>query len=553
VIELRHRRGISAAAIATGAILAVGLATPAFAASGVDTSVQQIVGGPGHGHGHGGGHEDPGSQKLRHAVKAKNIQKHLSALQDIADANGGTRAAGTPGHVASAEYVEAKLDKAGYETTRQPFSYDKTNLDEANFAQTAPTPAEYVLLDQFYPMDYSGEGDVTAAVTAVDVNITGDHATTSGCEPEDFASFPAGNIALIQRGTCDFAVKATNAEAAGAVGVVIFNQGNVVEGDDREGVVLGTLGAFGVNIPVIGIANDQGEEFVNTADLQLRVNVQTTTVTVDTFNVLASTERGDPTKQVLVGAHLDSVAEGPGINDNGSGSAAILELAIQLAKTKTVPKNQVTFAWWSGEEDNLQGSNYFVSQLTDETAANIAMNLNFDMVGSPNAVNFVYDGDGDAFGQAGPEGSAEIEHVFNDYFTSQDVPFKPTAFDGRSDYFGFINVGIPAGGLFTGAEGIKTDEEAAVFGGTAGEAYDPCYHQACDTTANVSKDTLEVNADAMAHATYVLAQAKTKGGGHHHGGGGHWGDRDGWGDSGWGWPGWGGRDGHGNHGHWGHN
>jgi Zn-dependent M28 family amino/carboxypeptidase len=327
------------------------LATPAFAATGVQTALLQGAGGPGHGSGHGGGHgghSDPGSLKLRKALTAKNIQKHLAALQDIADANGGTRAAGTPGHVASAEYIEAKLHKAGYTTTRQEFSYDKTNLDEANFSQVAPVATDYVLLDQFYPMDYSGEGDVTAAATAVDVNITGDHASTSGCEAEDFATFPAGNIALLQRGSCSFAIKAANAEAAGAVGVVIFNQGNVVEGDDREGVVLGTLGAFGVGIPVIGISNDQGEEFVNTADLQLRVNVQTTTVTVNTFNVLASTKKGDPTKQVLVGAHLDSVAEGPGINDNGSGSAANLELAIQLAKTKTVPKNKITFAWWSG-------------------------------------------------------------------------------------------------------------------------------------------------------------------------------------------------------------
>ena len=537
MIETRQRRVISAAAIATGAILAVGLATPAFAATGVQTSVLQSAGGH---------HDDPGSLKLRKAVTAKNIQQHLAALNKIADQNGGTRAAGTPGHVASAEYIEAKLHKAGYTTTRQEFSYDKTNLDAANFEQVAPVATPYVLQDQFFPMDFSGEGDVTAAVTAVDVNIVGDHATTSGCEPEDFATFTAGNIALLQRGTCSFAIKAANAETAGASAVVIFNQGNVVEGDDREGVVLGTLGAFGTGIPVIGISNDMGEEFVNTADLQLRVNVQTTTVTVDTFNVLASTKKGDPTKQVLVGAHLDSVNEGPGINDNGSGSAANLELAIQLAKTKTVPKNQITFAWWSGEEDNLQGSNYFVSQLTDETAANIAMNLNFDMVASPNAVNFVYDGDGDAFGTAGPEGSAEIEHVFNDYFDSQDTPYKPTAFDGRSDYFGFINVGIPAGGLFTGAEGIKSAEEAAVFGGTADAPYDPCYHQACDTKANISKATLETNADAIAHAVYTLSQAKTKGGHGHHGGGGHWGDRDGWGDSGWG-----NRDGHGNDGHWG--
>jgi Zn-dependent M28 family amino/carboxypeptidase len=341
----------------------------------------------------------------------------------------------------------------------------------------------------------------------------------------------------MQRGSCNFVVKAQNAEAAGASAVIVFNQGNDVPGDDRFGVVLGTLGEFGVvNIPTIGTSFEIGEALSAVTDLELRVNVQTTTVTVDTFNVLASTKKGDPTKQVIVGGHLDSVNEGPGINDNGSGTAAILELAIQLAKTKSVPKNQIVFAFWGGEEDNLQGSNYYVSQLTDEEAANIALNLNFDMIGSVNAVNFVYDGDGDAFGTAGPEGSAEIEQVFEDYFTSQGIPYAPTAFDGRSDYFGFINAGIPAGGLFTGAEGIKTAEQAAIFGGTAGTAYDPCYHAACDTTANVSKATLEVNADAMAHAVWVLSEAKRKpGGGHGHHGGGHgWGDKDGWGNSGWG-------------------
>jgi Zn-dependent M28 family amino/carboxypeptidase len=543
VIGIRRRRGISAAAIATGAILAVGLSSPAYAAagsSGSDTIASQTAGGPrggwghhhdGGGHHHGGGGVDATSDKIVKAVSANGIIRHLKALQKVADRNDGNRAAGTNGHVQSAEYVEWVLKHAGYSTERQPFSYDKTNLDRGEFSQVAPDPVDYVLQEQFYPMDYSGEGEVTAAAVPVDVNLEGDRASTSGCEPEDFAAFTAGDIALIQRGTCDFAVKASNAEAAGASGVVIFNQGNEVEGDDRFGVVLGTLGEFGIGIPVLGTSFEIGETLVNATDAQLRIVVETTTVTVDTFNVIAKTKKGDPTKQVVVGAHLDSVNEGPGINDNGSGSAAILELAVQLSKIKAKPANQIVFAWWSGEEDGLQGSNYYVSQLTEEQAANTALNLNFDMVGSPNAVNFVYDGDGDAFGEAGPEGSAEIEHVFNDWFTAQGEPFKPTAFDGRSDYFGFINAGIPAGGLFTGAEGIKSDEEAAQFGGTAGEAYDPCYHQACDTIQNVSKATLETNADAIANAVWTFSESTRKpGGGHgHHGGWGGWDDHWGWG------------------------
>jgi Zn-dependent M28 family amino/carboxypeptidase len=533
--EPTRRRAFSAAAILTGAILAVGMASPAIAAPEQTT----------------GGHGDKGSSVLRKAVTADNIAKHLAALQDIADQNGGNRSAGSAGHIASAEYIEQQLHRAGYKTERQPFSYDKINLDLAEFSQVTPTPTDYVLQEQFYPMDYTGEGTVDGAtLQAVDINLEGDRASTSGCEAEDFADFTAGNVALIQRGSCDFAVKAANAEAAGAVGVVVFNQGNDVPGDDRFGVVLGTLGAVGTTIPVLGTSFEIGEALAADPTTTVRIAVETTTTTIDTFNVIAKTKKGDPTKQVVVGAHLDSVNEGPGINDNGSGSATILEVAIQLAKTKSKVGNQIVFAWWSGEEDGLQGSNYYVSQLTDEQAANTALNLNFDMVGSPNSVNFVYDGDGDAFGEAGPEGSAEIEAVFNDYFASQGIPTAPTAFDGRSDYFGFINAGIPAGGLFTGAEGIKTDEEAATFGGTAGEPYDPCYHQACDTTQNVDKVVLEKMADAVAHAVYVYGNVRNHpGNGGHHGGHGNWGHGNGHGN--WGW-GWGNGNGHGpkDH-HWG--
>jgi len=148
------------------------------------------------------------------------------------------------------------------------------------------------------------------------------------------------------------------------------------------------------------------------------------------------------------------------------------------------------------------------------------------MVGSPNAVRFVYDGDGDALGTAGPEGSDAIEDIFLNYFASQGLATAPTDFDGRSDYFAFIEAGIPAGGLFTGAEGIKSPEEAAIFGGTAGEPYDPCYHSACDTSANIDPVVLEQMADAIAHSTFTASEAKAKGG-HGHG---HGGNHGGWGN-----------------------
>jgi Zn-dependent M28 family amino/carboxypeptidase len=187
---------------------------------------------------------------------------------------------------------------------------------------------------------------------------------------------------------------------------------------------------------------------------------------------------------VVVGAHLDSVVPGPGINDNGSGSATILEVARQLAKFKTT--NRVRFAWWGAEELNLIGSTNYVNGLSPAQKDAIALNLNFDMVGSPNFVRFVYDSDNSAFppgpggAQPGPPGSGAIEQTFTDYFASQNLASDPTPFNGRSDYGPFITTtspahpaGIPAGGLFTGAEGVKTAEQAAVYGGTAGVAYDP--------------------------------------------------------------------------------
>ncbi len=484
MIDKTRRRVLPALAISTAAALALTVTAPAYAANTPDTSA------------------------LREAVTAAGIIEHLDALQGVADANGGNRAAGLSGHEQSAEYIESQLQAAGYTTTRQEFSYSKVVVDVAALDVTAPTPASYTYFDEFYPMDFTGQGDVTAPVTAVDVNITGDRASTSGCEAEDFAGFPVGNIALIQRGSCDFAVKAANAEAAGASAVVVFNQGNEDPADDRFGVVFGTLGAPGITIPVVGTTFAIGEAAVNTPGTEMRVALVTHDELIETFNVLADTS-GRTDRTVVVGAHLDSVREGPGINDNGSGSAAILETALQIAELGIEPKNRIRFAFWSGEEDGLIGSEYYVSQLTKRDIKDTAVNLNFDMVASPNPVRFVYDGDGDAFGTDGPNGSDVIEDVFLNYFASQGLATEPTAFDGRSDYFGFIENGIPAGGLFTGAEDIKSEEQAAIFGGTAGTPYDPCYHSACDTNANIDPVVLDEMADAIAHATLVFGMTKS--------------------------------------------
>jgi Zn-dependent M28 family amino/carboxypeptidase len=449
------------------------------------------------------------TEDLREAVTVEGVVEHLEALQAIADANDDNRAAGTAGHDASVDYVESLLDAAGYDTWRQEFTYERTDFGDSTLEQTAPNPAVYVLGVDYFPMDFSGEGDVTAAVTAVDVNLAGDRASTSGCELADFAGFPVGNIALIQRGTCDFSVKADNAFASGAVAVIVFNQGNVVPGDDRLGLFGGTLGEPVRTIPVVSAPYDLGAEWATTAGLTMRLNLEAEIVEVTTENLLADTPTGRTDRTVVVGGHLDSVLEGPGINDNGSGIAAILETALQMAELGIEPENRVRFAFWSGEEDGLIGSSYYVSQLTKKEIQHTALNLNFDMVGSPNAVNFVYDGDGDALGVSGPNGSGVIEDVFTDFFIDQGSSSEPTDFDGRSDYFGFIEAGIPAGGLFTGAEGIKSELQAEIYGGTAGEPYDPCYHAACDDIGNVDEATLDLMADAVAHATLTFAETES--------------------------------------------
>jgi Zn-dependent M28 family amino/carboxypeptidase len=226
-----------------------------------------------------------------------------------------------------------------------------------------------------------------------------------------------------------------------------------------------------------------------------------------TRNVIAETATGDPNRVIVVGAHLDSVTAGPGINDNGSGSATILEVAEVFAAQGREARNKLRFMWYGAEEFNLLGSAFYVNNLSQAERDKIELMLNFDMIGSPNFVRFVYDGNNSAGGGAvGPAGSGAIEQLFLDYFTSQGLATDPTPFNGRSDYGPFIGAGIPAGGLFTGAEGLKTAAQATTYGGTVGQQYDPCYHQACDTFANNNDTALDQMSDAVAHAVLLFSK-----------------------------------------------
>jgi Zn-dependent M28 family amino/carboxypeptidase len=433
-------------------------------------------------------------------VSVDGVKAHLAALQAIADANAGTRASGTPGFQASVDYVKDQATAAGLTVTTQDFQFPFFQQNSAAFAQTAPTAAQYVDGKDFAVMSLSGSGQVSGTAVPVDLVLPPTGGSTSGCEAADFAGFPAGSIALMQRGTCEFGVKAGNAAAAGAVGAVIFNEGDA---PDRQDLLAGDLGTPAA-IPVVGVPFALGQSLQN-ATLSLQVDALSELRT--TTDVLAELPGEDPSQVLVVGAHLDSVPAGPGINDNGSGSAAVLEVARQLAASK--PKATVRFAWWGAEELGLLGSQAYVTALPPAELHRIHAYLNFDMIGSPNAVNFLYDGDdSDATGAGpGPAGSTQIEDVLEKFFADRGQPTEGTDFDGRSDYGPFIAAGIPAGGTFTGAEGIKTPEQAAAYGGTAGAPYDPCYHQACDTAANVDDKALDLHSDAVAASTAALAFA----------------------------------------------
>jgi hypothetical protein len=456
------------------------------------------------------------SKKLREAVTVPGILEHENALQGIADFAGGNRLSGAPGHDASANYVAGRAADAGLQVTRQPFEFDLDLLADYSapiLDVTAGGPARSFIPGiggtlfsdgDFGTMYASPSGDITAPVWAADLDL--DPATaasnTSGCQAADYAGMPTGAIVLLQDGaSCSLGTKFFGAQQLGAAAIFFF--------DAAEGT---WINVTGISIPSVAGRLDSATALANGKEqgltgLTARLKVDWRPGTYETSNVIAETPDGDPDNVIVVGAHLDSVGPGPGINDNGSGSATILEIAEQIRKVK--PRNKIRFIWFGAEEHGLLGSEAYVDSLPQSERDKIAAMLNFDMVGSPNFVRFVYDGDlSDSEPPEGgaPAASADIERLFLEYFASQGLATEPTAFDGRSDYGPFIFAGIPAGGLFTGAEGIKTAEEAAIYGGTAGEPYDPCYHMGCDDTGNLDNTALDQMSDAAAHATIVLGQ-----------------------------------------------
>lgn len=441
--------------------------------------------------------EMPGKDLSKH-VTGERVFRHLEAFQRIADAHG-SRATGTAGYEAAAAYVESVLRKSGYTPQRQYFTFEQTVVDALSLTAAGIEVPGPVLPGQFAPQ--TPQGGVTGTLVQPSDELG------HGCTTDDWSGVDATDgVALVSRGTCSFGEKVLAAAAAGAGAVIIHN--------DVSGPLYPTLGGeLPGAVPTVGISLEaaqairaalaDGGEPVATYDYQAHVQE------LESFNILASTRTGDPDNVVMLGAHLDSVEGSAGINDNGSGVAAILETAVQLARSGPLD-NQVRFAWWGAEELGLAGSAHYVQALAaddPDELDRIVTYLNFDMVASPNYTIGVYDADESTFEAPVPvpDGSVETEAVFTDYFDSIDQPWVDSPFSGRSDYLAFIAYGIPASGLFTGADAIKTEEEAEIFGGTAGLPLDPNYHSPADDLTNVDRTALDIMSRAIGHAAQRLA------------------------------------------------
>jgi Zn-dependent M28 family amino/carboxypeptidase len=471
----------------------------ALLAAGVAMLV--IVPSAGATNGHSSKQPSPRDKDARHFVgdvPVSRILHHQLELQKIARRNGDTRTVLSSGYDASRDYVVKTLKKAGYKPELNEFNFPFwEETAPAVLNRVLPTPKTYRYGTEadndspnvdFITLGYAGTGTLTNTLVVPTNDIVENPApgaSTSGCEAADYPAAVVGKVALVQRGTCAFVQKAEVAQQVGAAGIIIFNDG---ASPARQNPVF-VLNQVDLHIPAVISSFALGNELYQAIKAG-----QTVTVDFSTFGhlqdrflkqVIAETKGGDKNNVLVVGAHLDSVPAGPGINDDGSGTAMLLAQAEAIARKHNGQhlRQKIRFGWWGAEEDGLVGSTYYAHNLSQAEVDKIDAMLDYDMLASQNYVRFLYDGDGSEPGNeafSGPPGSGLIEKVQDDWFKSKGQATDRVPFDGRSDYVGFTDRGIPAGGIFAGAEGVKTPEQEAIYGGAAGSWYDVCYHQLCD-------------------------------------------------------------------------
>jgi hypothetical protein len=426
------------------------------------------------------------STKLVECVQQRDLMAHLQKLQDIANANPGpdgmpSRNSGEPGYKASVDYVAQVMKAAGYDVTIQTYKFDYyAYTGIPTFGETGPTPHTYVLGTDWYPGQTLGSAMATIQPAGgIVLPPTPTSSSTSGCTAADFPSSISGHIALIQRGGCNFGVKVLNAKAAGATGVIIFNEGN----PGRTGLLVGTMvdangNSFIPTIPVAFTTFAVGQDLYNQYQAgtapTMSVNVPAIVKpNTDDYNVIAESKGGDKNHVLAVDAHLDAIY-GAGILDNGTGSAAILDIAQKMKNVN--PLNKLRFIWFGGEELGLLGSQYYVNNLTSTDASHIGYDLDADVFGTPNYIIGILDPAApDFFSRNVPETFPNRVYKASQVSRDQSIAFFDQAgynhellSPNGTDAINFNRIGIPASGLLTGQDCCKTQEEVNLFGGQLG-------------------------------------------------------------------------------------
>ncbi|KAL3492221.1 hypothetical protein BJX62DRAFT_236450 [Aspergillus germanicus] len=440
------------------------------------------------------GKELVSSEALQSQIHVSNLLDRAKILYGLAERsideyNHPTRVIGSKGHLGTVDYIYSTVTGLDdyYDVTKQSFPAVSGNVFESRLVLGTKVPASARPMGLTPPT--KNKQPVYGQLTLV---------ANQGCDEADYPSGLAGAIALIERGTCPFGTKSELAGRAGAVAAVVYN--------NEQGEVSGTLGTPSPNhVATFGISDADAAPFVKQLKEGKKVDsiayIDATVDTIHTTNIIAQTKGGDRQNCVMLGGHSDSVAEGPGINDDGTGILTTLEIATQLSKYSV--NNCVRFAWWAAEEEGLLGSDYYVSVLSEEENLKIRLFMDYDMLASPNFAYQVYN----ATNAVNPAGSEELRDLYTEWYTAHGLNFTYIPFDGRSDYDAFIRNGIPGGGIATGAEGVKSAQEQAMFGGVTGDWYDPCYHQLCDDLGNVNATAWEINSKLVAHtvATYAVS------------------------------------------------
>ncbi|KAJ2719563.1 hypothetical protein GGI07_005150 [Coemansia sp. Benny D115] len=446
-----------------------------------------------------------------YALSTDRIYEHLIQLQTIASQHNNSRSVAT-GHKASAEYVIEHLKEHGNcDVYVQRFVSPVWTLKGTpRLGVRGDVKLDYIWSTDFQVLRYGGQGADIKEAPAVEIN---------GCKHLQDVD---GKVAVVQsHAGCTSFELAYALEQKGAKAVLFImsprfktpSRARVRLVDWKEGDPLMT-------IPVLSATSSVGQLLQSLGDgALLNIHVDSSIKEVKTHNVICVGRTGDPNNTIVVGSHLDSVSAGPGLNDNGSGSMSTLEIQLTLARIAHKPHNRLVFAWWAAEEDGLLGSRHFARVLAHGwenrwskedklpfTWKDIALNLNFDMLASPNYIALVHNGS-DAPKNA-RLGSQRIQRVFEDYFVRHGYPYQITDMLAGSDFLPFVDNGVPAGGVLTGASEIKSIEDRRVHGGLANAPLDTCYHQDCDTLLNINRQALTKMSKAAMYAVSTLSSMR---------------------------------------------